>query len=149
MTQSNIIAVSADGSAKWRGATYRCALGSAGVTARKREGDHASPMGCFTLRRVLFRPDREPAPETLLPAQPVTLPFAARAEAMWRDDAVYDLVVVIGHNDSPVVPGCGSAIFLHVARDGYAPTEGCIAFAREDLIAILRDCGTDTRVCIL
>jgi L,D-peptidoglycan transpeptidase YkuD (ErfK/YbiS/YcfS/YnhG family) len=168
MTQSNIIAVSADGTAKWRGTTYRCALGSAGVTARKREGDHASPMGCFALRRVLFRPDREPAPETLLPAQPlrpdfgwcddpasasynqaVTLPFAARAEAMWREDAVYDLVVVIGHNDSPVVPGCGSAIFLHVARDGYAPTEGCIAFAREDLIAILRDCGTDTRVCIL
>lgn len=168
MTQSNIISVSADGTAKWRGNAYRCALGSAGVTSRKREGDHASPMGCFTLRRVLFRPDREPAPDTLLPVaplqpdsgwcddpasasynQPVTLPFGARAEKMWRDDALYDLVVVIGHNDAPVVPGCGSAIFLHVARADYAPTEGCIAFARDDLLAILRDCATDTRVCIL
>lgn len=168
MTQSNIITVSADGTAKWRGASYRCALGSAGVTSRKREGDHASPMGCFALRRVLFRPDREPAPDTLLPVvplrpdsgwcddpasasynQPVTLPFAARAERMWRDDMLYDLVVVLGHNDAPVVPGCGSAIFMHVAREGYAPTEGCVAFARDDLLAILRDCATDTRVCIL
>jgi len=168
MTQSNIIAVTADGIAKWRGASYRCAVGRAGVTARKREGDHASPIGCFALRRVLFRPDRESAPETLLPVQPlhpdagwcddpasshynqpVTLPFAARAERLWRDDAVYDLIVVVGQNDAPVVPGCGSAIFLHLAREGYVPTEGCVAFARDDLRAILRDCDSDTRICIL
>ena len=168
MTQSNIIAVAADGSARWRGNAYRCALGSAGVTARKREGDHASPMGCFVLRRVFFRPDREPAPDTLLPVQPlrpddgwcddpaspaynqaVSLPFAARHEKLWRADSLYDVVVVIGHNDAPIVPGCGSAIFLHLARRDFAPTEGCIAFARDDLLAILRDCDGDTRICIL
>ena len=80
MTQSNIITVSADGTAKWRGTSYRCALGSAGVTSRKREGDHASPMGCFALRRVLFRPDREPAPDTLLPVVPL------RPDSGWCDD---------------------------------------------------------------
>ena len=56
---------------------------------------------------------------------------------MWRDDAVYDLVVVLGHNDEPPVPGLGSCIFLHLAREGYAPTEGCVAVTREDLEALL------------
>jgi L,D-peptidoglycan transpeptidase YkuD (ErfK/YbiS/YcfS/YnhG family) len=56
---------------------------------------------------------------------------------MWLESRLYDLVVVIGHNDDPVVPGAGSAVFLHVARDDWAPTAGCIAFRREDLLAIL------------
>jgi L,D-peptidoglycan transpeptidase YkuD (ErfK/YbiS/YcfS/YnhG family) len=56
---------------------------------------------------------------------------------MWRDDEVYDLVVVLGHNDAPVVSGAGSAIFLHIAREGYTPTEGCVALSRPDLEALL------------
>ena len=67
----------------------------------------------------------------------MTLPFAAGHERLWRDDEVYDLVVVLGHNDDPVVPGAGSAIFLHVARSDYAPTEGCLALALADLQNLL------------
>jgi len=55
---------------------------------------------------------------------------------MWRDDALYDLVLVLGHNDDPPVPGAGSAIFVHVARPDLAPTEGCVALARDDLAAL-------------
>ena len=61
------------------------------------------------------------------------LPYPASAERLWREDGVYDLIVVLGHNDDPVVPGAGSAIFLHRARSGYEPTQGCVALAAADL----------------
>lgn len=138
-----------------------CALGKGGIVAHKREGDGGTPVGTFALRRVLYRPDRLPAPpQTALPVapiapadgwcdapgdaaynRPVTLPYPASAEAMWREDGLYDVVVVLGHNDDPPVPGLGSCIFLHVARPAYAPTEGCVALALEDLLAVLKECG--------
>jgi len=65
------------------------------------------------------------------------LPHGAGAERMWRDDDVYDLVVVLGHNDDPPVSPMGSAIFLHLARADYAPTEGCVAIGRADMEALL------------
>ncbi len=141
------------------GLSVRCALGKGGVKAagEKREGDGASPIGIWPVRRVWYRPDRGPAPETGIPAialrpddgwcdapghraynRPVTLPFPASHERMWRDDGVYDLIVELGYNDNPVVAGKGSAIFLHVARPDYAPTEGCVALAEGDLHEVLR-----------
>jgi L,D-peptidoglycan transpeptidase YkuD (ErfK/YbiS/YcfS/YnhG family) len=109
------------------------------------------------MREVRYRPDVYPeGPKTALPIRatrpddgwcdapddpsynrPVTLPYPASAERMWRDDSVYDLVVILGHNDDPPVPGLGSAIFLHLARDGYPGTEGCVALVREDIEAVL------------
>ena len=136
----------------------RCALGAAGVkpAAEKREGDGASPAGVWPIREVWYRPDRGPPPATELrvhamceadgwcddPADEaynrhVTLPYPSSAEHLWRDDGVYDIVVVLGHNDDPPVVGRGSAIFLHVSRDGYAPTEGCVAITRPDLEELL------------
>jgi L,D-peptidoglycan transpeptidase YkuD (ErfK/YbiS/YcfS/YnhG family) len=67
----------------------------------------------------------------------VRLPFAASHERLWRDDSLYDLILVIGHNDDPVRPDLGSAVFVHIAHDDYRPTAGCVAFAREDLVEIL------------
>jgi L,D-peptidoglycan transpeptidase YkuD (ErfK/YbiS/YcfS/YnhG family) len=168
MALSNIISVSPPGSLKWHGHTYRCAVGLGGIVATKREGDHASPLGCFPLRKILYRSDRIGAPQSDLPVsalspsdgwcdaprddgynQPVLLPYAASAETLWRDDNIYDLVVVLGHNDSPVVPGCGSAIFLHVAHADYSPTQGCVAMARDDLLEVLNDCDQQTQICIM
>jgi L,D-peptidoglycan transpeptidase YkuD (ErfK/YbiS/YcfS/YnhG family) len=168
MPYSNIISVSPDGLLKWRGKTFRCALGRTGITVTKREGDGASPMGCFSLRRVLYRADRLGRPSSRLPTAtiarhdgwcdapgdpnynlPVELPYVASAESLWRDDSLYDVLVVLGFNDSPVVPGCGSAIFLHVARDDYGPTAGCVALAKRDLLTVLEHCDSGTRLCIL
>lgn len=152
-----------DGRIDWDGQggrkSARAALGKAGVIAAadKREGDNRSPTGAWPIRHVLYRPDVYPqGPITALEArpiapgdgwcdapgdpaynQPVKLPYPASAERLWRDDHVYDLVVVLGHNDDPPVAGLGSAIFLHLARDGFPGTEGCVALAREDVEALL------------
>jgi len=134
----------------------RAALGRGGVRERKQEGDGATPAGLLPLRRVLYRADRVARPRTAVPVmplaphdgwcddpthadynRPVRLPHDGRHEALWRPDAVYDLIGVLGWNDAPVVRGVGSAIFLHVARPDFAPTEGCIALALLDLRSLL------------
>ncbi len=151
--------VDADGSLRFDNASFRCAIGKGGMieAARKQEGDGASPVGSWPLRRVFWRPDRVSEPETVLPKrtisqfdgwcdatdhpaynQLVTLPMSASHERLWRDDHVYDVVVELGYNDDPVVAGKGSAIFLHIARPDYKPTQGCAALALEDLLAVLR-----------
>jgi L,D-peptidoglycan transpeptidase YkuD (ErfK/YbiS/YcfS/YnhG family) len=56
---------------------------------------------------------------------------------LWRDDNVYDLFAVVGYNDDPVVPGAGSAIFVHIARPGLTPTTGCVGLSVEDLVELL------------
>ncbi len=76
--------------------------------------------------------------------RPVLLPYAARGETLWREDHVYDVIAVLGHNDDPPAPGKGSAIFLHIARDSFAPTEGCVALVLGDLLTVLRDCDPST-----
>lgn len=148
--------VSGVGMARIAGRSFRCAVGRGGVSSAKREGDGATPIGTWPLRQVLYRPDRGMRPVTPLqtvplkpfdgwcdaPSDPnynrmVRHPYPASAEHLWRRDNIYDLIVVVGYNDAPVVPGKGSAIFLHIARPNYSPTEGCVAFSRRDLVTIL------------
>jgi L,D-peptidoglycan transpeptidase YkuD (ErfK/YbiS/YcfS/YnhG family) len=155
------------GTLAWPNGSARCALGRGGVAADKRESDGATPAGAMALRRVFYRPDREAPPATRLPTRAlapedgwcddpasadynrhIRRPFAARHEALWREDALYDLIVVLGWNDDPPASKRGSAIFLHVASDGYAPTEGCVALARQDLLRLLVDCGPGDRLIV-
>lgn len=154
--------VSADGQAEWDGRRMRCAIGRNGVHADKREGDGVTPAGRWRMRALLFRPDRLPrTPLTGLPLRglrpedgwcddaadelynkPVKLPYRARAEHLWREDRIYDVIVVLGYNDDPVVPGKGSAIFLHIARPDFTPTAGCVALGQEDLLTVAAGAGT-------
>lgn len=145
----------------------RCALGRSGICATKREGDGSTPAGRFPLRRVYFRPDRLPLLKTGLPIcplrhadgwcdapedpsynRPVQLPHPSSAEALWREDHLYDIIVVIGFNDDPPEPGLGSAIFLHLASADYGPTEGCVAVARTDAMAIIENLGPSATIRI-
>jgi L,D-peptidoglycan transpeptidase YkuD (ErfK/YbiS/YcfS/YnhG family) len=105
---------------------------------------------------VLYRADRVPPPACAVPIEPlapddgwcddaadaaynrrVRLPYAGSHEELWRTDALYDLIGVLGWNDTPAERGRGSAIFLHIARPDFAPTQGCIALAPADLASVL------------
>lgn len=177
MTHADDLVVIPDGLTSHRGRLlfggreYPCALGKAGVTAAKREGDLKTPVGCFALRELFYRADRLVRPKTALPVRTieeddgwcddpahtdynrrVRLPFAPSHEKLWRTDPVYDLIVPLGYNDDPPVAGRGSAIFLHVARqlpgDDFSGTEGCVALAREDLLVVLADVKAGSRIHI-
>ena len=145
------------------GQRYACTIGRGGICVDKREGDLATPVGQFPLRQCYYRPDRLTKPESGLPLialtpemgwcddpahplynQPVTLPFEGRHEKLWREDHVYDLIIPLGYNDGPIVPGAGSAIFLHLMREDGVGTEGCIAVARETLLGLLPRLSTET-----
>mgnify|MGYP001951537433 CR=1 FL=1 len=140
------------------GKSYACAIGKNGFTpqADGREGDGKTPLGTYPIRYGYYRADRISAPQSGLefhalreddgwcdepddPAynRPVRLPYPASAEQLYRDSHVYDIIIVLGHNDSPPAPGLGSAIFLHIARENYGPTQGCIAVSQTDMQSIL------------
>jgi L,D-peptidoglycan transpeptidase YkuD (ErfK/YbiS/YcfS/YnhG family) len=142
----------------WPGGGTRAAAGRGLVRVDKTEGDGATPAGLLPLRAVYYRADRVTPPRCAVPRlplsphdgwcddpcdpfynRPVTLPYAARHEGLWRADGLYDVVCVLGWNDGPVVARRGSAIFLHVAADDFRPTEGCIALALPDLLAVLAE----------
>lgn len=144
--------------ARWCAYRWPCAVGRGSLRRAKREGDGVTPVGRWPIRRVLYRADRLGKPDTAFPCEPiraddgwcdapadpaynrpVRLPYPASHETMTREDRLYDGVVVLGHNDDPVVPGAGSAIFLHVARDDYGPTEGCVALALPHLLTVLQE----------
>lgn len=168
--RKNLQVIFKDGQAwaRWGAARWRCAVGRGAIGEKAGEGDGVTPVGRWPMRRVLYRADRLDAPATGLPCQaiaaddgwcddpadpaynrPVRLPYPASHERMTRDDGLYDVVVVLGHNDDPVVPGAGSAIFLHVAREDYGPTEGCVALALADLLQVLRGAGPGSAVEIV
>ncbi len=141
--------------------TMGCAIGRQGACLAKREGDGMTPVGRWPFRSVLFRPDSGAAPATRLTCRPlreddgwcddptdsaynrlVRLPYSGHHERLWRSDRLYDLIVCLGHNDDPPQPGMGSAIFLHLARSDWGPTDGCVALARNDLLKVLREVGS-------
>jgi len=150
----------------WPGGSARAAAGRGGVRTDKREGDGATPAGTYPLLSAMYRADRLAPPVTELPLTAIRrdhvwiddpaaadynrlalLPCAVRHEVLWRDDGLYDLLVVIGYNMTPQVAGAGSAIFLHVAGPDFAATEGCIAVTRETLnevVGLLRPGSTIT-----
>jgi L,D-peptidoglycan transpeptidase YkuD (ErfK/YbiS/YcfS/YnhG family) len=146
----------------------QAALGRTGLRALKREGDGGTPLGRFRVRLVLYRADRGPRPRTRLPLRAirahdgwcddpadrnynrlVRLPSRRSAEGLKRADALYDLVLVLGYNDVPRVRGKGSAIFVHLARPGFTPTDGCIALSRHDLTMLLAQLRPDSTISIL
>ena len=156
-----------DGRLRWSRGSASAAVGRAGVKADKHEGDGATPAGTYPLVSILYRPDRVAPPASQLPVKPlapsdgwvdepadsnynrpVSLPYPASAEQMWREDDLYDALAVIGYNMEPVVPGAGSAIFLHIARPDFAPTAGCLAVKREVLFAVLPLLGPGSRIAI-
>ena len=159
------ILVNENGLTMPNGRIIRCAIGRGGIGIKKGEGDGITPIGDWPMRQILYRADKITKPESCLPITiinendgwcddptdinynlQIKLPYDNSHtnhgytnrgyEKLWRDDNLYDLIVVLGHNDDPIINGNGSAIFLHVAKDGYKPTEGCVALAIENLLEL-------------
>ena len=150
------------------GSCFPCALGRSGRRALKYEGDGATPWGCFFIIGGYYRADRMMRPHTALPLapmrpddawcdhpadrnynRPVKLPYPDITESLWRTDHLYDVVLVPDYNLRPRIRHRGSAIFIHLARPGHRPTEGCIALARDDMLKFLARYRPGDRICTL
>lgn len=149
--------------------TFRAALGRSGRTSRKREGDGATPIAAMRVMSGYYRGDRRPAPPPCrLPMQksrttmlwcdapddanynrPVAAPFKPSHETLIRDDALYDVCLVLDWNITMRKRRCGSAIFFHIAKPGYPPTQGCVAISRRDMQRLLPLIGPETVVKVL
>jgi L,D-peptidoglycan transpeptidase YkuD (ErfK/YbiS/YcfS/YnhG family) len=153
--------------------SYPCSLGKNGIRADKKEGDGATPVGSFPIRKIFYRSDKLSSQDISIIKKMEERGFLVQAlspkdgwvddptsiyynqyintshadlpshEDLWREDTIYDIIVVLGYNDKPILAGKGSAIFMHIARPnpsgGFGPTLGCIALAKQDLISILND----------
>jgi len=146
--------------------TVPVALGRGGILANKREGDGGTPKGTFRARRLWWRADRYPRPQTFLPVR------AIRPDDAWcedptnrhynrplklgrdggdrlrRDDHLYDFIIEIDHNTQPTIAGRGSAVFLHLARTNFSPTAGCVSMTKSAMLHLLRQIGPQTKIII-
>jgi L,D-peptidoglycan transpeptidase YkuD (ErfK/YbiS/YcfS/YnhG family) len=143
------------------------ALGRGGIRANKREGDGGTPKGTFRPLQLWWRADRHPRPRTFLPIraigpedawcedpanrhynQPIRLERDRSGDRLRRDDHLYDFIIEIDHNSSPRVAGRGSAVFLHLARENFAPTAGCVSMTRSAMLRLLARLGPETKIVI-
>jgi L,D-peptidoglycan transpeptidase YkuD (ErfK/YbiS/YcfS/YnhG family) len=147
--------------------TIPVALGRGGIRANKREGDGGTPRGCFRPRQLWWRGDRHSRPPTFLPVraigtedawcedpadrhynQPIRLGRGQGGDRLKRADHLYDFIVEIDHNTRPRIPGRGSAVFLHLARDNFGPTAGCVSMTKSAMLQLLRRLGPRTKIII-
>ena len=146
---------------------FPCSLGRSGRRFMKREGDGATPMGQWQLRRLFYRADRMAPPRSgFVPRlirdhdgwcetvgdrnynRLVRIPYETSHEFMKRKDGLYDIVVELSHNGRPRVQGHGSAVFFHLRRPDGGPTAGCVAVSVKDMKIILEKSGRKTKIRI-
>ncbi|SMC88699.1 L,D-transpeptidase family protein [Rhizobium sp. RU36D] len=147
--------------------SIKAALGRSGITSLKREGDGGTPRGTLRILYAYRRGERNGHLPTPLPTRrikadmlwcdasehpaynrPVKAPFVASHEKLLRQDRLYDVCVVLDWNIRQRRRGCGSAIFFHLAKPGYQPTEGCIAVSLRDMQRLLPHLRPGTKIRI-
>jgi L,D-peptidoglycan transpeptidase YkuD (ErfK/YbiS/YcfS/YnhG family) len=145
----------------------KCAIGKNGITKDKREGDLKTPKGIFKLKKVFYRRDRIKIfksaikkycikrntgwcddPNSRFYNKEIEFPFNGSAEKLWRKDNIYDLIIVLNYNFNPIIKNKGSAIFLHICKKNYAPTKGCIAINKKDMMNLLININNNTKLII-
>jgi L,D-peptidoglycan transpeptidase YkuD (ErfK/YbiS/YcfS/YnhG family) len=143
------------------------ALGRSGIRANKWEGDGATPCGIFHPLRLWWRADRAPPPHTSLPLRAITARDAwcedpadrrynrairvspdAEGDRLARADHLYDYIVEIDHNTRPRISKRGSAVFIHLAREGFSPTAGCVGLTRSTMLRLLERLSMKTRIVV-
>ena len=146
---------------------FACAVGRGGLTTNKIEGDHKTPVGEFKFKKIYYRKDKLGEmffkipfaiierndgwcddPKSKLYNQHVQFPFDASAERLFRDDDLYDIICVLNYNTNPIVPGKGSAIFLHICKPNFAGTEGCVAIEKKNILKLVNLIDLNTKLII-
>ena len=146
---------------------FRCAIGRNGITKNKIEGDKKTPLGIFSIGKVYYRKDRHKKPNTKLKCIPITKEMGwcdnpkdkirynklikikknIKCEKLFRKDNKYDFIIPISYNTKKIVPGKGSAIFIHLTNN-YEKTLGCIALKKNDLLILLKLINKNTKIKI-
>ena len=145
----------------------RCSIGKNGISYKKKEGDNKTPRGKFRFKYILYRKDRIPNLKTKLKKivickkmgwcddpsskyynQMIKLPFKGSAEKLWLKDNIYDIIIIIDYNLNPVIKFKGSAIFLHLAKNTYQSTKGCVAINKNDMKLLLEKINKKSKLQI-
>ena len=146
----------------------KSAVGKRGIGVKKREGDFITPIGIFKIKGIFYRKDRVKKLETSLKKISITTklgwcddpkskkynqliryPSKYRSERLHRKDNIYDIVIVLNYNMNPIRKNKGSAIFIHIAKENYKSTEGCIAVKKNNLLKIVKDLKKNTKIKII
>ena len=162
-----MIIVKKSGYLKYKNLKFRCALGKGGVKKKTIEGDNITPKGIFKIIKIYYRPDKIKKIKTLIkkikirknmgwcddPKSPfynqqIKLPTKYGYEKLYRSDNLYDLVLILNYNINPIIKNKGSAIFLHIAKNSYQKTKGCMALKKEHLIKIISKIKKYTKIKI-
>jgi L,D-peptidoglycan transpeptidase YkuD (ErfK/YbiS/YcfS/YnhG family) len=162
-----MIIVKKSGYLKYKKLKFRCALGKAGIKKKIMEGDNITPKGIFKIIKIYYRPDKIKEIKTLIKKikikknmgwcddiksrfynQQIKLPTKYSHEKLYRNDNLYDLIVVLNYNIDPIIKNKGSAIFLHIAKNSYQDTKGCIALKKKHLIEIISKIKKNTKIKI-
>ena len=162
-----MIIVKKSGYLKYKKLKFRCALGKAGIKKKIMEGDNITPKGIFKIIKIYYRPDKIKEIKTLTKKikikknmgwcddiksrfynQQIKLPAKCSHEKLYRNDNLYDLIAVLNYNIDPIIKNKGSAIFLHIAKNSYQETKGCIALKKKHLIEIISKIKKNTRIKI-
>ena len=162
-----MIIVKKSGYLKYKNLKFRCALGKGGVKKKTMEGDNITPKGIFKIIKIYYRPDKIKKIKTLIKKikikknmgwcddpnsnfynKQIKLPTKLSHEKLYRNDNLYDLIAVLNYNTNPIIKNKGSAIFMHIGKDSYKKTKGCIALKREHLIMIISKIKKNTKIKI-
>jgi L,D-peptidoglycan transpeptidase YkuD (ErfK/YbiS/YcfS/YnhG family) len=162
-----MIIVKKSGYLKYKNFKYRCALGKAGVNKKIKEGDGITPKGVFKITKIYYRADKIRNIKTNIKKIKITknmgwcddpfsrfynkqikLPSKFSHEKLYRNDDLYDLIAVINYNTNPIIKNKGSAIFMHVSKNSYKKTKGCIALKKKNLINIVTKVNKNTKIKI-
>ena len=162
-----MIIVKNSGFLRYKNLKFRCAIGKAGIKRKEKEGDNITPKGIFKITKIYYRSDKIKNIVTTIKKKKIKknmgwcddsssiyynkqikLPSKFSHEKLYRRDSLYDLFLVLNYNTNPIVKNKGSAIFLHIAKDSYKKTKGCIALKKEDLIQLISKIKKNTKIKI-
>ena len=162
-----MIIVKNSGFLTYKNLKFRCAIGKAGIKKKEKEGDNITPKGIFKITNIYYRSDKikniaTPIkiikikknmgwcddPESRNYNKEIKIPNNFSYEKLYRNDNIYDLIIVLSYNISPTIKNKGSAIFIHIAKNKYLPTEGCVALKKNHLIKILKEIKSNTLIKI-